>query len=230
MTPGVVQLTTYLSIIVQFLAGAFGLVGLKYKLPIPHQILVDALKLEMIVQVIEFIFYTWLIIYFSLEKMAITRYYDWYITTPVMLFTTMLVYEYLIHLEKGKDDILTFKNFVKKYKKVIIAVIFSNLIMLLAGYLGELGIISKLSATIIGFIALVVSFAIIYNNFAYQLKGRDRILFYLLVVFWSLYGVAYLCPIEIKNISYNFLDIISKNFFGLYLYYKIVQVAKGLKI
>jgi len=186
--------------------------------------------LEMIVQTIEFLFYVWLITYFSLEKMALTRYYDWFITTPVMLFTTMLVYEYLIQVERNKDTKLTFTDFIKKYKNIIITVVISNFIMLLAGYLGELGVISITLATIIGFIALAFSFIVIYKHFAYQLQDKEKVLFYLLVIFWSLYGIAYLFPVAIKNISYNFLDIIAKNFFGLYLYYKIVQVAKGLKI
>jgi hypothetical protein len=230
MTPELVQLTTYVSIFIQFLTGLFGAIGLKYRLPIPHKILGDALKLEMIVQTIEFLFYVWLITYFSLEKMALTRYYDWFITTPVMLFTTMLVYEYLIQVERNKDTKLTFTDFIKKYKNIIITVVISNFIMLLAGYLGELGVISITLATIIGFIALAFSFIVIYKHFAYQLQDKEKVLFYLLVIFWSLYGIAYLFPVAIKNISYNFLDIIAKNFFGLYLYYKIVQVAKGLKI
>jgi bacteriorhodopsin len=230
MTAELVQLTTYISIFIQFLTGFFGAIGLKYNLPIPHKILGDALKLEMIVQTIEFVFYVWLITYFSLQKMALIRYYDWFITTPMMLFATMLVYEYLIQVETNKDTKLTFTEFIKKYKKIILSVVLSNFVMLFAGYLGELGIISPYIATIIGFIALAVSFMIIYNNFAYQLQNKEKILYYLLVIFWSLYGIAYLFPVAIKNISYNFLDIIAKNFFGLYLYYKIVKVSKGLKI
>jgi len=35
-----------------------------------------------------------------------------------------------------------------------------------------------------------------------------------------------LFPAIYKNITYNFLDIVAKNFFGLFLYYKIKQVAK----
>ena len=29
---------------------------------------------------------------------------------------------------------------------------------------------------------------------------------------------------NLKNISYNGLDLIAKNFYGLYIYYKIVQL------
>ena len=33
--------------------------------------------------------------------------------------------------------------------------------------------------------------------------------------------------ILLKNISYNLLDIVAKNFYGLYLYYKILQISQG---
>jgi len=84
-------------------------------------------------------------------------------------------------------------------------------------------------STVLGFIAMGVSFYIIYDKFAINLKSKDKLLFYLLISFWSLYGIAFLFPTAPKNISYNFLDIIAKNFFGLYLYYKIVTVSKDLK-
>ena len=32
--------------------------------------------------------------------------------------------------------------------------------------------------------------------------------------------------IDTKNVSYNMLDIVSKNFYGLYIYYKILQIKK----
>ena len=38
---------------------------------------------------------------------------------------------------------------------------------------------------------------------------------------WAAYGVVFLFPAVYKNIAFNFLDIIAKNFFGLFLFYKI---------
>ena len=35
-----------------------------------------------------------------------------------------------------------------------------------------------------------------------------------------------MADIQTKNISYDFLDIIAKNFYGLYIYYKIIQIKK----
>ena len=48
----------------------------------------------------------------------------------------------------------------------------------------------------------------------------------LMIIIWSLYGVAAMFPTIIKNIFYNILDIISKNFYGLYLFSKVRAMAK----
>ena len=46
-----------------------------------------------------------------------------------------------------------------------------------------------------------------------------------LISIWSLYGVAAVLPTIPKNLSYNVLDIISKNFYGLFIYYKILEAV-----
>ena len=33
--------------------------------------------------------------------------------------------------------------------------------------------------------------------------------------------------LKTKNKSYNMLDIVSKNFYGLFIYYIIIQISKG---
>ena len=35
--------------------------------------------------------------------------------------------------------------------------------------------------------------------------------------------------VQTKNISYNLLDIVSKNFYGLFIYYKVIQESKNYK-
>lgn len=230
----IVIVTTYISIILQFVTGILSLGGIMYKLPVPHKVLNDALNLELGVQIVEMIFYIILVMFFAVKDMATVRYFDWLITTPLMLFTTMLVYEYLVNVEymkdnKEEDKPLTLTNFIEKYRKEIIYVVIANAMMLVFGFLGEIGVMNIYVSTILGFIAMGVSFYIIYDKFAINLKKKDKLLFYLLISFWSLYGIAFLFPTAPKNISYNFLDIIAKNFFGLYLYYKIVTVSKDLK-
>jgi hypothetical protein len=95
--------------------------------------------------------------------------------------------------------------------------------MLLFGYLGETGQITQMNGFILGTVSFIISFYIIYTNYASKSKLGTQ-LFTLLFSVWSIYGIAYLLNPIYKNIIFNILDIIAKNFFGLFLYYKISQV------
>ena len=87
-----------------------------------------------------------------------------------------------------------------------------------------------LSSTIVGFIPFVALFYMIYTKMneqhliTKQCDKNDTIanqekLFNTFVVLWSLYGINHLVPnIQIKNIIYNGLDLITKGLFGLYVY------------
>ena len=46
---------------------------------------------------------------------------------------------------------------------------------------------------------------------------KGSMLFYFLFVVWGLYAVAALMKAKYKNISYNLLDIVSKDFMIVYL-------------
>ena len=50
-------------------------------------------------------------------------------------------------------------------------------------------------------------------------------LFAFLVIVWSLYGVSAMMPLVQKNTAYNILDIIAKNFYGLFIYYYITKIG-----
>ena len=227
MTIELVKITTYLSILIQLVTGFFGFVGLTYKLPPPHNILTGALTIEMIVQAIEFIFYIGLIAYFNIRNMATIRYYDWFITTPTMLFTTALVYYYLYTIQQNKEKEISLRQFVKDHQKSLAIIILANFMMLLFGYLGETQVVNSYTAFVFGFIFLTISFYTLYKDFAKYLN-EQRYLFIILTIVWSLYGVVFLFPATYKNIVFNFLDIIAKNFFGLFLYAKIRQIHKTL--
>ena len=95
--------------------------------------------------------------------------------------------------------------------------------MLTFGYLGEVNIISKFISIPVGFMFFAKAFEDIYHKFGNKTVVGERLFLFLLVV-WSLYGVAAMFPDNLKNVSYNILDVIAKNFYGLYIYYKITQV------
>lgn len=185
-------------------------------------ILKSVLLFETIVQVIEFAFYIWFVLRFSLSTMAATRYFDWVITTPTMLFTTIVFMKYQELREKQLNTNFTIIEFINKNYSNICIITLSNFCMLLFGYLGEINLIDKNIASIAGFIFFGITFYTIYNNYAKQSVLGQK-LFIFLILIWGLYGVVYLLDIQSKNIGFNMLDIIAKNFFGMYLVYAIYQ-------
>ena len=100
--------------------------------------------------------------------------------------------------------------------------------MLSFGLLGELNIIDKKIGVSIGFIFFFLSFKLIYDEYAHKTEGGKQ-LFTFLVIVWSLYGFSAMMPLVPKNACYNILDIVAKNFYGLFIYYYIttIGVRKG---
>jgi bacteriorhodopsin len=133
------------------------------------------------------------------------RYVDWAITTPIMLLVLTLVL--------GQN--------IKKHVKLIFfaLILLLNYSMLLFGYLGEINILEKIEASILGFIPFILIFYLIYKTF---IKGHksiaNNVMFGLYICIWSLYGVVYLFDEELKNICFNALDLIAKCFVGLGLW------------
>jgi amino acid permease len=138
-----------------------------------------------------------------------------------MLLTSIIYFKYEEYKEKKRKKSLknlTLKTFIKKNQENIIFIMICNFLMLLFGYLKEINYIDKTSGFVLGFISFYLSFNNIYKYYAKKSKRGIRI-YYFLFIIWSLYGFAFLLNSKEKNIIYNILDIFSKNFFGLYLYY-----------
>jgi len=223
-----VNISTNINIIIQLLTGVIGINGLFIDLPEKDSILNNILTLEMIVQSFELFFY----IKF-LQSMTITeipqmgsiRYIDWMITTPIMLLTTIIFYKYEEHLENNIEEKIEFWDFLKKHRSNIITIISCNFLMLFYGYLAEIGAIDRNLSIMIGFLFFAITFYIIYKNYAEKSKNA-KMLFYYTFTVWGLYGIAAITSPETKNNIFNVLDIFAKNFFGLYLYYRIKNIKK----
>ena len=139
-----VNLTTDLSIFVQIITGIVSFQGVFIKLPEEHKILNEVLALESFVQVVELFFYMYFlksVALRNLPQMASIRYFDWVITTPTMLLTTIAYFKYEEYLENNSGKILHFGSFLEENKENIIHIVLSNFLMLLFGYLGEIGVI-----------------------------------------------------------------------------------------
>jgi bacteriorhodopsin len=143
-----------------------------------------------------------------------TRYYDWFITTPLMILALMIG--------------LSYNNNQSIHIGTYVSAVLLNFGMLYSGYMGEKGTISKTAGCIIGFVFFAALFALIYFTFV---KGSSKsfnfILFGVYLVIWGIYGFVYLLEEENKNIIYNILDVTAKSFVGLGLwsYFTKILVA-----
>jgi len=135
----------------------------------------------------------------------IYRYFDWFFTTPILLIDLCIIFDI--------TDV-----------RFILEIIGYNTLMLLFGYLGEIGVLSTMISTIGGFIPFIILFYRIHNkvreqkNTPEQKSNKNKIL-NIFIVLWSLYGVNHMYKNTLnKNGIYNILDLLTKGIFALYIY------------
>jgi bacteriorhodopsin len=207
-----------LSLTVQGIVGIIDYVALQVESA--DELLKDLLKVELMVQVVEFMFYSWLIFSFTKSRnITPFRYLDWAITTPLMLITLSA---YLNH--DGSKTRLG--DFLSKHKDSLLTIVLLNAAMLLFGLVGELGFLNKYLSTALGFIPFAINFKYIKDTFLQTSDVTKNAVFYWFVVVWGMYGVFAVMPYTLKNTGYNILDVFSKNFFGLFLAYTVWASAK----
>lgn len=211
-----IYISGVVSLIIQAIVGGIDYLALKIELDSKDDLLKDLLEVELAVQIIEFIFYVWLIYYFSKVSRNITpfRYLDWAITTPLMLITLSAF------LQHDGTTTARLSEFVSNHIASLVHIVLLNAAMLLCGLLGEFGYLSHYTSTALGFIPFALNFAYIKDTFLPSSKDAFKTaVFYWFVFFWALYGVFAVMNYTTKNTGYNILDIFAKNFFGLFLAY-----------
>ena len=214
-----------ISLAMQLVIGIVGIHGIFIALPEKDNILTDIMILETTVQFIEMMFYIWLVFYLSRLNFDVTyvRYFDWFLSTPIMLISTTFFMRYLA--SKPLNQTTTIKNIMKTNWVELLKIGVSNVFMLLFGFLAEINIITRTNGFIFGTLAFLYTFYVIYSEFVDN-NNTNKILFYTMFTIWALYGVAYMFPYITKNTMYNYLDVLSKNFYGLFIYYFIVKSSK----
>ena len=218
-----IYISGIVSLIIQLVVGVIDYLALKIELDSKDQLLKDLLEVELVVQVIEFIFYIWLIYYFNQVSRNITpfRYLDWAITTPLMLITLSAF------LQHDGTTLNRLSDFLSNHTASIIHIVLLNAAMLFFGLIGEFGYLSHYTSTALGFIPFALNFKYIKDTFLPSSEDMFKnAVFYWFVFFWSLYGVFALTKYTTKNTGYNILDIFAKNFFGLFLAYIIWSKSK----
>lgn len=217
------KISVYISLLVQVFTGLFDYYVIQLNIPGKVIILKQVLIMELIVQIIEGIFYTWLALNIaSVANITPHRYYDWYLTTPTMLVSLCI---YLIYLRNDEENKETEHSLLKIFYdnlNIFIPIIFLNFIMLTSGYLTEINKISRIPGVLFGFIPFLIYFYLIYENFAKFTKSGFQLFLFFFVV-WFTYGIAALMSYKTKNIMYNILDLFAKNFFGVYLGFVVLN-------
>lgn len=213
--------TLIISVIVQLLTGIFDVLALFYKVPGQFNIIRQLLILELTVQIIEGLFYIWLLFnFYNVTDVTPKRYIDWSITTPTMLVTLIFYLIYSYHREKGDTSKLEFFKLLNENSSNITNILLLNWMMLIFGYLGEVKILPTIVGVILGFIPFILYYLIIYINYVRNKVGFNLFLYFF--IFWSFYGLVALLPYYLKNACYNILDLFAKNFFGVFLSYIII--------
>jgi len=211
------KISVYLSLLVQIFTGLFDYYVVQLNIPNKIIILKQLLIMELVVQIVEGIFYIWLAINIaSVANITPHRYYDWYLTTPTMLVTLCVYLIYLRNEEENKETEHSLIKIVYENINILAPIIFLNFVMLTSGYLTEIKKLSRTPGVLFGFIPFLIYFYLIYENYAKFSQYGSQIFFYFFII-WFAYGIAALMNYKTKNIMYNILDLFAKNFFGLYL-------------
>ena len=216
------------SIVVQVVTGVIELLALFVKTAPGMALIRQLLGLELAVQAVEGAFYAWLYTNINTVKnITPKRYADWVLTTPTML-VTLVAYTIYLNSDKGNgNDSPSFIQIMRENAVPIAQIVGLNWLMLLFGYLGEVGVIPLVTGVVLGFVPFIAYFYIIYERFvvnnANNVNNTSLKIYAYFLVFWSLYGIVALLPYTLKNTIYNVLDLFAKNFFGLFLSYLIVS-------
>ena len=206
----------WFSLCIQFVTLMIGTYALSIEIPPSLHLVKQLLWFEYIVTLIQGVFYVWMVLHFTkIKNISRARYYDWLITTPIMLFSYSM---YMLHQKEAFTDLYTI---AVENKGVLSMIVILNWSMLFFGHLSEVGKMDVGLSTTLGFIPFTLMFYLIYENYAkYTSVGVST--FYYITFIWGLYGVASLLIYTYKNVMYNILDLLSKNFFVLFLTYLLM--------
>ena len=221
------------AIAVQVITGMIELAAFFVRTAPGMALIKQLLGLEVAVQAVEGAFYVWLYNNIhTVKNITPKRYADWALTTPTML-VTLIAYIIYLNTDKGNgNDSLSLIQILRENAVPIAQILGLNWLMLLFGYLGEVGVFSLLTGVAIGFVPFIAYFYIMYERFVANdaihtngTSGTSLKIYAYFLVFWSLYGIVAVLPYALKNTIYNVLDLFSKNFFGIFLSYLIVSNA-----
>ena len=140
------------------------------------------------------------------------RYLDWAITTPMMLLVLCVTLGYTIG--------------IKVHLPILLTILLLNYSMLGLGYLGETNALDKTVAMTTSFASFFTMFALIFYMYVKpKYSVSNYVLYFMYLVIWSMYGVAYVLDEVTKNMMFNALDLISKGLIGIGLWVYFTRIV-----
>lgn len=166
------------------------------------------LALETVAGGIEFVWYA-VAVWNARTIYTWTRYVDWFVSTPAMLVSTALFFHHRRGIPLGD----VFDGYL------LYVCLGFNACMLGFGLLAELGMLPVLAALAGGGAAFVASFTALATFLGSEdVDTMSVILYTSMYAVWGCYGVAAAFPDTAKNVAYNGLDVVAKNFYGVFLF------------
>lgn len=183
----------------------------------------QALVSETAVNIIASVTYYYFMVYLYADKLTLEnvtpiRYLDWAFTTPLLLLSFVLFTAYSNNPGTGIDFI------------PLVYIVLLNLGMLYFGYVGEIGKMNFWTALILGFACYAGLMFLLWDNYVKDTNQADKTLYYIFLIIWGLYGLAYLLRLRNKNIAYNVLDLVSKAGFGVYIWLSLITKSANQNV
>lgn len=209
---GIVYRSAVASLAVQLLVGGVTLAG-AFVATARGRALRAVLALEFASQMIELLYYV-LVVFRYRAIVTWTRYLDWVVSTPVMLLSTALFFRHRRGAPLLPDALRD---------ATLHATFGLNALMLACGFAVEASrALPRWLGLALGTAALGGAFATLHA----QLDPADALsvgLFWTMLAVWALYGAAAALDDVRKNVAYNGLDVVSKNFYGVFLFVYVVS-------
>lgn len=210
MNPEIVKSSFYVTYVFLMTTGTITFIE---SLRTPNALVRHIMNLETCISIIAAYFYSIFITKINesngsipYSEITMTRYIDWMISTPFMLFVLGMI------LAKEKNTPFTFGTFA--------VILLLDICMLASGYLAETGRLNKILGLVIGFAFFFAMFFFIW--YVYLNKGKNTFVatftYFMFIIVWGIYGVAYMADEETKNLIYNTLDLIAKAFMGIFFW------------
>jgi bacteriorhodopsin len=145
----------------------------------------------------------------DLSEVNKLRYNGWMFTTPLMLIALCLVLQSSTNIPINPIMLLT--------------ILMLDYIMLIIGFLGEVNVINRFIAMILGFIPFFIIFYLIFSAFMLNtINPFNYLIFGIYFVIWAGYGVSYIFEDKIKNILMNIFDCMSKALVAIILSFSYI--------